>query len=115
MRKLDLIDSERSMVVLEVDIQIDCVHGNLIRTKPIGNCLHLRLGMITKTRLLKPKRPQRWKWSWPSEPGVCGQHVLSIGSIKNVVVERAVLRAKRVRVRRFFAKIETRPPGIVKQ
>src|ERR1700730_13640705 len=71
--------------------------------------------MISKTRLLKPKRPQRWKGRWASKPRVCGQHVLRVGPIKDVVVERAVLRAKRVRVRRFLAKIETRPPRIVEQ
>src|SRR5260370_32835164 len=71
--------------------------------------------MISETRLLEPKRPQRWKGRWASEPCVSRQHVLCIRPIKDVVIEGAVLRAKRVRVRRFFAKIETCPPSVVKQ
>src|SRR5216683_4888518 len=34
--KLDLVDCERAMVVLKINIQIDRVHWDLVRTKPIG-------------------------------------------------------------------------------
>src|ERR1700749_4978602 len=71
--------------------------------------------MVTKTRLLKPKRPQRRKRCWACEPGVCRQDVFCVGPIKNVVVERASLRTKGVGGWEFFSKVEACPPGVVKQ
>src|SRR6266852_9347208 len=71
--------------------------------------------MVSKTRLLKAERPQRGKGSWPSEPSVGRQDMLCVRPIKNVVVERASLRAKGVGVRGFFTKIEACSPGVVQQ
>src|ERR1700742_2114941 len=105
MRKLDLVHCERPMLVLEIDVEIDRIHRNLVCTEAICYLPYSCLGIVTKTRLLEPKRPQRRKRGRPSKPSVCGQHLFRIRSIKDVIVERAAVRTKGVKVGRLFAEV----------
>src|ERR1700738_3596287 len=106
-RKSFLVYRERSIILLIVDVQIDYVGRNFIRSQTRRNFADSCLGLVTVARLLKTQRPQRRKRRQSGEPGVSAHHLFWIRSVKNVIVDRATLRAKRVQPTLHPSKIET--------
>src|SRR5579871_6075317 len=115
MRELHLIDGERSIVILIINVQIERIRRNPVCTQAVCDLSHFGLRMVAVARLLKSKRPKRWQRRWSSQPCICRKHMLGIGPIKDVIVERPAFRTERVGIRILSAKIKTGSPRVVEQ
>src|SRR5712692_4549127 len=92
--KTIVIYGERAVLLLEVDIQIDDVGGDMIRSQTVCDFDHSRLRRVAVTRLLIAESPERGKRRSPSQPGVRLHYLFRSGSIKNIVIQRSIHGAK---------------------
>src|ERR1700691_6168288 len=93
-----MIDRERPVFILKLDIQIDDVGRNVIRSQTICDFNDSRLWYVTVTRLLISQSPLRRHWHSSSQPRICLHHLFWCRSIKHVVVQRSVYSAKGISV-----------------
>src|ERR1700674_4023548 len=114
-RKTFVIYGERAVLLLVVNIQINNVGRDMIRSETICDFDHSRLRCVTVTRLLKPQSPHRRKWHSSSQPCVSFYYVLRSRSVKYVVIQRSAHSAKGIRIGQLLAKVKAATPGIVEE
>src|SRR4029077_1545717 len=88
-RKTFAIYCEGTVLLLVVDIQINNVGGDMIRSQTVCNFDHSRLRGVTVTRLLISKTPDRREWHGSSQPCVSFYYMLRSRSVKDVVIQRS--------------------------
>src|ERR1700720_4601735 len=93
------IYSEGTVLFLVVDIQINNVGGDMIRSQAVCDLDHSRLRGVTVTRLLKPESPDRRKWHGSGQPRVCFYYVLWSRSVKDVVIHGGARSGERIAIR----------------
>src|ERR1700747_1133336 len=105
-RKPFAIYGERAVLLLVVNVQINNVGRDMIRSKTICDFDYSRLRCVTVPRLLKAKSPHRRKWRGSGQPSVCFHHVLRSRSVKNVVIQRSVHSSEGIDIGYLLAKVK---------
>src|ERR1700756_3547665 len=112
-RKRLLIDGERAVSILVVDVEINRISRDLILAQPVGNLEHALLRHITVAGLLESESPERRKRGRPGQPRIVFENVFGRGSIKKIDVCRPTLCAILECIGESFAKVEGTRPGVV--
>src|SRR6266478_6373857 len=113
--KVDGIDSERTVSVLVVDVEIHHVGRNSVCSEAVGDPPYLGFGGIAIARLLETKSPQRRKRRPSGEVSVPLNNLFRSGAIDQVVVERAAFGTEGISTPRLLAEVEPRAPRIVEE
>src|SRR5579872_6786534 len=97
------VNGEWTVAILIVDVEINDVGRNSVRTKTGSNVSHLRLRRVRVTRLLEAERPKRRQRRLASEIRVAFHDLLRRWAINEVVVERSSFGAERDGITKLLA------------
>src|ERR1035437_2280506 len=109
------IDGEWSILVLEVDVEVEHAGRNLVGAETVGDLPSLGFRSVAVARLLEAKRTQRRKWRHSGEISVAFHDLFRRGAIEKIIVERAAFGAEGNRVARLLAEVKPRAPGVVEE
>ena len=83
------VDCKGSIFLLEIDVEINRICRNRIRTKAISDFENARLREVAISRLLKAESPERRQRRSSREPCICFHDLLGRRAVEQVVVQRA--------------------------
>src|SRR5207302_10365442 len=115
MRKALAIDRERTVLFLVIDVEINHVRGNVSFTELAGDLAHARFRIVAIAALLVAERKQRRQGRTPYQRSEIAHYALGIGTVKEVVIQLATLRAEGICVPKLLAEIEAAAIGVVQK
>src|SRR5207245_10657499 len=109
------VPREGFVIVLVVNVEPDRVGGSLAAAKVVGDESHFAFRVIAVAALVISEGPERREWHAPGERRVALDHLLWIGTIDEVVVERAPLGAERKYALRLMPDVEIASECVVEK
>ena len=114
-RKRLLVDGERPVAILIVDIEPDDVEREIVLAESRREIADRRVRTIAPPRLLVAQRPFRRERRLAGEIGVAANDVTRRRSRDQIIIDRPVRPAHREGIGVAVAEIEPGPPGVVEQ